>query len=189
MSQLQGHELGRAGLTPHWPYDSVGSQVRCSLPSTPCCLGQAGELALLLTWATWESWPWGHENGRAFPAPHWLQHVRVGPAHGLGSTVELALRMCESRKAGPAPYIGWANQGSVGDLTLVMWVQEIWQANHLAQLVPTPRSRALSWSNPTSIPSMNFWSMWRGWFCRSKAAGSPRHRAIPQYPWGILVRI
>lgn len=31
------------------------------------------ELALLLTWTSWESWPWGCESRRAEPMPRQLQ--------------------------------------------------------------------------------------------------------------------
>jgi hypothetical protein len=48
---------------------------------------------------------------------------------------------------------------------------------------PTPRSRALSWPTPTFTPSMNCQS------CRSKAAGSPWHRATTGYQRGVPAQI
>lgn len=95
--------------------------------------------------------------------------------------------------------------GSMEELALVAWVWESWshtspeqskradigvtgteeRVRWPTQWPPRFRSRALSWSTPTS---KNFWSMWRAKSCRTKYVGSPWHRAITGYlkgvPWG-----
>ena len=76
------------------------------------------------------------------------------------------------------------------ELAAVTWVQQNWfypllvatgsrtgpvphVAGWLTHLPPRCRSRALIWPTPTSTPSMNYWSTWRYWSCRTKAEGSP----------------
>lgn len=70
-----------------------------------------GCVELALAWASWDSWPWGHESRRADPTPSKLQYPGECSVHDPGSTVELALvvgvvgdlapRVCTWR-AGPA---------------------------------------------------------------------------------------
>lgn len=57
------------------------------------------------------------------------------------------------------------------------------------QLLPRPRYRALCWPTPTSTSSINCWRSWKDGSYRSKAAGSPWHRATTGYPWEVLVRV
>lgn len=61
------------------------------------------ELALLLTWALWESWPWGHENRRADPAPTQLRCLGERAPHIAGVLGEPA--QCECGKAGPTAHL------------------------------------------------------------------------------------
>jgi hypothetical protein len=44
------------------------------------------------------------------------------------------------------------------------------------------------WPTTTPIPSMNYWSMWKSWSHRSKASGSPWHRATTRSEeWGSSI--
>jgi hypothetical protein len=71
-----------------------------------------------------------------------------------------------------------------------------------AELAPPLTSQVVAWAGqcpsmgaalgsfdpgptPTSTPSMNCWSSWRGWSCRSKVAESPWHRARTEYLRGV----
>lgn len=56
------------------------------------------------------------------------------------------------------------------------------------QLSSRSRSRAMKRPIPTSIPFMNC-GTWRGWYCRSKAAVPPQHRAAIEYPRIVPLKI
>jgi hypothetical protein len=59
----------------------------------------------------------------------------------------------------------------------------------LTQLLPRPRSRALSWTTTTSTPSMSCKSAWRDRSWRTKAAGPPWFREAAGYPRRVSVKV
>lgn len=147
-----------------------------------------GELALplasfgtLLIWpspslykAVLENWPLWHGYGRAGPDGMSCEHGKAG------------LTTCQpaaaARRASPALLLGPS-----GELALVQ-VQESRRAN-LLSYHPSSDPGLLSWHTPASTPSKSCWSVGRVWPCRSKAAGSPRHRAPTGYLRGVLESI
>lgn len=120
----------------HWrvdPRPNLGSTVKMALMKK----GQVSRL-------------WGCESRRAIPASHDLQHLREhASASNLLSTVELVLltwvlvNWLEALRARELPLarcsIGYSSQGSVGELALVVWVKDSWQADQR-------KSKNLSWS-------------------------------------------
>jgi hypothetical protein len=147
-------------------------------PHAPHHLWQVGDLALgswdlalpLTSYSTWESrlnTPALHLDWAAQDS---IKVVRV---------VELALSLCLSLAValdghGPAIVtLQWCGGVSGGEL--VGWP---------AQVLLRPTSRALNCPIPTSTPPMNCWNTWKSWSYRTKAAGSPWHRATTGYPRG-----
>jgi hypothetical protein len=121
VSWHQGWKHGRAGPASGVASDGVG--VRAMPSPTPCYL-----------WSQ-DSWPWGHECGRAISVPSLAVALqRVGPESLLGNIMELALMVkawvsqpqgYESWRAGLVPYrlqhlgewpqhLDWAAQWSAG---------------------------------------------------------------------------
>lgn len=131
-----------------------------------------------LAWEVWESWPRKLER-MCWSRPSLTVAIQsVGPAHHLGSTVELAqiawvwgmgLWGCECRRAAPAPCLC-----KVEELTLIARDQECeWDTNSTP---PRPRYKALNWPRPASTLSRNWWRLWWGWSYSNNIGGSPRHR-------------
>lgn len=104
-----------------------------------------------------ENWPRGHDGGRTGYVSHQLQQSRGGPWILPGQQGRTQPG-CEESGADPAPRAG---------------EQEGWPD----QIPLRTRYRALDWPIPTSILSMNCWSVWRSYPCRSEATGSPWSRA------------
>lgn len=134
--------------------------------------------SLYLAGEVWESWPRKLER-MSWSCPSLTVAIqRVGPAHHLGSTVELAqiawvwgmeIWGCECRRAVPAPCLC-----KVEELTLVARDQECeWDTNSTP---PMPRYKTLNWPRPASTPSRNWWSSWWGSSYSNNIGGSPRHR-------------
>jgi len=96
--------------------------------------------------------------------------------------VELTLPLADGGIA-----VGWSSWSSDGGLSLVVRIKEL--AGWPAQLLPSPRSRALYWPTPKSISSVNDWDVWKGHFRYSKAIGSPWYRATTGQPGGVPMRI
>jgi hypothetical protein len=138
-----------------------------------------------------QSWP------HLSPAPALRGSVSV--PH-LGSSVELSqlakARVSqpwghESRKASPVPCWLW----HLGELARDMLESCPWRcvcgrAGRLTNSA-TIQAKILDFelTTPASTTFINWWNMWRGLSCRSKAAGSPWHMATTGYLRGVLVRI
>lgn len=62
------------------------------------------EAALLLMWASWESWPWRHESKRAEPIPSQLQYLGEQGLPIAGDVSE-STREYEPERAGPTAHL------------------------------------------------------------------------------------
>lgn len=62
------------------------------------------EAALLLTWPSWESWPWRHVSKRAEPTPSRLQYLGEQDLHIAGDVSE-STGECEPGRAGPTAHL------------------------------------------------------------------------------------
>lgn len=137
---------------------------------------EAFTLSPLSSWQA-EFSPCWHESKRTFPSSHHLQHLEGRPLNlarqenraGFGGVAvgEPDLRAWEQEIC-PNPF--WFLQR----VSLLMWC---WTAcnDDERELVsdrihqtPGYKTRALSWLNLTSPPSMMCWSKWRGQSCRTK---------------------
>ena len=155
----QRHQYGKAGPTPpamRW-HSQGGEMPPNSFPPAYHCLLQVRELAPHLT---------GYSTQESSPGLTWAaEELTLVMGHGRVSPDSTRARDLAFPLSGQGGQAGPTSAGT-GEL-----------AGQQIHLLPRPRSRILGWPNPTSTPSVDCWSTRKGWSCRSKATGSPRHRA------------
>lgn len=113
----------------------------------------------------------------------WAPHCasRADPILGLG-VVEL-----KTRKLLTAAVDGLA-VSLLGQFTLMVLRRESWQAHQPS--TPWAQNEGYILVQTSIHLKYELWSMWRGWTCRSKAAGSQRQKATtPRCPRGPCIKL
>jgi hypothetical protein len=191
-----GH-CGKAGLgsweQEGWPYPSLAASLGRAGPAPrlgnivelawcwgckwAICEGvSAGEVFLPFFFFFWAV-AWMRERSSP-PLPHPSRSMAGGRA-GLSITrvgeLAMFLTSCNTLEREPCTLPELALVAGFADEQAPrVWEWGSQQADQLRYLSgPDP----LNWPTPTSTPSMNCWSGWRGWSYRSITTGSPWHRA------------
>jgi hypothetical protein len=131
-----------------------------------------------LAWATWKSWFCWCWCQRAVPnklseeelaLPLTGYSIQASGPPGQHSRV----RGLKSRSTGElVPPLSPGQSQRAGSGGTGTWELADWPT----QLLPKPRSRALSWPTSISISSMNLWCEWKCWSYSSKTTGFLWHR-------------
>lgn len=99
------------------------------------------------------------------------------------------LTNCSTPEVDPALPLAWGLERRKGSPTLTWQADfgvkgiEIWPI----QLLPRTRSRPLRRPKPTSTPSMNCWSTWKGWLDYRFSMTQHNNRTLRRIWWGSII--